>query len=368
MAITTKNRLTFTQTTQFFLGPEATLQRQYEALRAYYVEGLPAKEVAQRFGYTPGAFRALCHQFRHDADKRASFFQMPRPGPRTAPARDRVRELVIALRKKDLSVYDSQRELLAAGHTLSINSLSLLLREEGFARLPRRGDDERPPATRADHAAVADVRAVSLAPRAFPTRLGGLFFFVPLMRDRRLPEVLRQAQLPGSQMIPAEQAVRTLLALKLIGKERKSHVMDLVEDQGIALFAGLNVVPKRSYLAAYSSQIDDRTTSRLMAAWFTEAQRAGLSRGTSLDLDFHTVPANTQEEPLEKHDVSSRSRSQQGILTFLARDASQQMLCYARAGITKAEQAGEILRFADFWQEQTGAPPAELVFDSRLTT
>jgi hypothetical protein len=93
-----------------------------------------------------------------------------------------------------------------------------------------------------------------------------------------------------------------------------------------------------------------------------------LARGTSLDLDFHTVPANTQEEPLEKHDVSSRSRSQQGILTFLARDASQQMLCYARAGITKAEQAGEILRFADFWQEQTGAPPAELVFDSRLTT
>jgi transposase len=368
MTITTKNHLSFTQATRFFLGPEAILQRQYEALRAYYVEGLLAKEVAQRFGYSLAAFRSLCHQFRNDPAQRDRFFQIPRPGPKQAPARDRVRELVIALRKQNLSVYDIQRELLAAGHALSINSLSVLLREEGFARLPRRGDDERPRTTRPDPAAIADVRAVNLAPRTFATRLGGLFFFIPLMRDLRLPEVLSQAQLPGSQMIPAEQAVRTLLALKLIGKERKSHVMDLVEDQGIALFAGLNVVPKRSYLAAYSSQIDDRTTSRLMAAWFTEVQRAGLPRGTSLDLDFHTVPANTREEPLEKHYVSRRSRSQQGILTFLARDASQHVLCYARAGITKAEQAGEILRFADFWQEQTGVPPAELVFDSRLTT
>ena len=47
----------------------------------------------------------------------------------------------------------------------------------------------------------------------------------------------------------------------------------------------------------------------------------GLPHGTSLDLDFHTVPANTATEPLEKHYVSRRSRRQQGILVFLARDA-----------------------------------------------
>lgn len=368
MAISTNNHLSDTQATHFFLAPEAIRQRQYEALRAYFLENRAAPEVARCFGYTIPAFRSLCHQFRHDPALRAGFFQTPRPGPHQAPARDRVRDLVIALRKKNLSVYDIQRELAAAGHTISINSLSLLLREEGFARLPRRADDERPPTVKPDTAAVADVRLLSLAPRAFPTRLGGLFFFVPLMRALRLTEVVRQAQLPGSQMIPAEQALRTLLALKLIGKERKSHVMDLVDDQGLALFAGLNVVPKRSYLAAYSSQIDDRTTNRLMTAWFTEVERAGLTHGSSLDLDFHTVPAHTEAEPLEKHDVSRRSRSQQGILTFLARDAKQGVLCYARAGLTKAEQPGEILRCVDFWQQQTGTVPAELVFDSRLTT
>jgi hypothetical protein len=368
MTTTTKNPLSHAQATQFFQAPEAIRQRQYEALRAYFLGGLSAADAADRFGYTTAAVRSLCHQFRHDPAVRAGFFQAPRPGPRQAPARDRVRELAVAMRKQNLSVYDIQRQLAAADQAISINSLSLLLREEGFARLPRRRDDERPPAVKPEAAAVADVRTLSLAPRAFATRLAGLFFFVPLMRDIRLTEVVRQAQLPGSPMIPAEQAVRTLLALKLIGTERKSHVMDLVDDQGLALFAGLNVVPKRSYLAAYSSQIDDRTTQRLLAAWFTEVQRAGLTRGSSLDLDFHTVPAHTAEEPLEKHYVSRRSRSQQGILTFLARDASQRVLCYARAGITKAEQPGEMLRFVDFWEQQTGAPPEELVFDSRLTT
>jgi hypothetical protein len=366
MSTTTRNDLT--PLAQFFLIPENPLHRQYEAFRAYFVEGCPSNEVARRFGYMPGSFRVLCHQFRHDPDKQRRFFQAVSPGPRYAPARDQVRELVVAMRKRNLSVYDIQRELAQAGHTISINALTVLLREEGFARLPRRLDDERPATTRPTVQATADVRALSLAPRSFRTRLGGLFFFLPLLKDIRLTDVLRQADLPGSQMIPAEQAVRCLLALKLVGTERKSHVMDLVCDQGIALFAGLNVVPKRSYLASYSSRVDHRAVVRLMAAWFDEVRRAGLPCGDSLDLDFHSVPANTQEEPLEKHYISRRSRAQPGVLVFLARDAAARVLCYAHAGIPKDHKAAEVLRFAEFWQERTGSPPGELVFDSQLTT
>jgi transposase-like protein len=368
VVISTRNGVTHPPEVEFFLSPETPLHRQYEALRCYFVEEISSKEVARRFGYSPAAFRVLCHQFRHEPSKRTGFFREVRRGPHKAPARDRVRELAVAMRKRNLSVYDIQRELASAGHTISINALSVLLREEGFARLPRRRDEERPATVKAEAAAVANVRQLSLVPRSFRTRVGGLFLFIPLMEKMDLDKVVRQVHLPGSSMIPAEQAVRVLLALKLIGKERKSHVMDLVFEQGIALFAGLNVVPKRSYLAAYSSGVDHNRSLQLMAAWFEQAQRAGLKRGSSIDLDFHTVPANTQEEPLEKHYVSSRSRSQKGILVFLARDASERVLCYANAGITKAEQPSEILRFVDFWQKHTKAPPAELVFDSQLTT
>src|SRR6266700_336328 len=364
----TLNHLTYPDEAQFFLSPESPLYRQYEALRAFFVEELPGPQAARRFGYSANALRVLCYQFRHDPQKRSSFFQHPKPGPHQAPVRDRVRQLAVALRKKNLSIYDIQRQLALSGQTISINALAVLMREEGFARLPRRRDEERPPTLKPEAAAVANIHELDLSPRSFRTDFGGLFLFVPLMRSVDLEAVARQAHLPGSGMIPAHQALRSLLALKLVGKERKSHVMDLVFDQGLALFAGLNVIPKRSYPAASSSGIGQRTNRRLMQTWFEHVGHAGLPRGDSLDLDFHTVPANTREEPLEKHYVSSRSRSQKGVLVFLARDATERVLCYANAALTKAQQAEEILRFVKFWKRRTGRLPAELVFDARLTT
>jgi hypothetical protein len=353
---------------RFFLRPRKPLHRQYEAFRAYFVEGRPSADVAREFGYSPGAFRVLCHQFCREANKEDRFFRDVRRGPHTAPARDRVRELAVAMRKKNLSVYDIQRELREQGHDCSINSLSILLREEGFARLPRRRDDERPETIRPERAPVADARMLDLSPRSFRTRAAGLFFFLPVMGMLDLDAIAREAKLPGSKMIPAGHALRSLLALKLIGRERKSHVMSLVFDDGLALFAGLNAIPKRSYLASYSSKIGHKGNVRLMETWFQHVGRIGLKRSGSLDLDFHTVAANTDTEPLQNHYVSRRSRSQKGVLVFLARDAEERVLCYANAGIPNERRGDEILRFVEFWEGQTGEVPQELVFDSRLTT
>jgi len=368
MESSTTNQITTPGDQNFFLSPQFPMQRQYEALRAYLLEEESSTDVARRFGYSAGAFRVLCYQFRHDPQKRASFFRQPQRGPQSSPARDRVRDLAIAMRKRNLSVYDMQRELAAAGHTISVNSLTVLLREEGFSRLPRRADDERPATVKPEVADVADVRRLDLSPCSFRTPLAGLFLFLPLLDRIDLQAVVTAARLPSSQMIPAAQAVRSLLALKLIGAERKSHVMDLVTDRAIALFAGINVVPKRSDLAAYSSRIDHKVCLRFMEAWLEQVEQTGLPHGASFDLDFHSVPANSDQEPLEKHYVSSRSRSQKGILVFLARDAEQRIMRYANAGVTKGEQSDEILQFVRFWRKHTGQPPAELVFDSQLTT
>jgi hypothetical protein len=49
---------------RFFLEPSGPLQRQYETLRAVFVDGLSQKEAADRFGYSYDAFRQLVHQFR----------------------------------------------------------------------------------------------------------------------------------------------------------------------------------------------------------------------------------------------------------------------------------------------------------------
>jgi len=356
-----------TTAASFFLEPSNSTHRQYEALRAYFVDRLPSKEVARRFGYTTGSFRVLCHQFRHSTDRQ--FFLAPHRGPQQAPKKDRRRQRVIDLRKQNLSIYDI-REILQREHedTLSTATIAQILHEEGFARLPRRHDDERPEATRPTAADVADVRQIDLEPREFHTRYGGLFLFVPYLVQIPLEALLEQAGWPGSQMVPAACAVRSLLALKLIDGKRHSHVMSHVFDQGLALFAGLNVIPKRAFLTEYSSRVKPASYPELMSRWFDAVNELGLKRGQSFDLDFHTIPFHGEDALLQKHYVSKRSRRQKGILAFLARDAGEDLFCYANAELRKENQADEILRFIEFWQERTGHLPQELVFDSKLTT
>lgn len=210
MPIGSGNKLT--NLAQIFLQPSGPLHRQYEALRAFFVEHLPAAKVAHRFGYTYGSFRVRCHQFRQNPQR--EFFQTNPKGPRSSPKRDPVRERIIALRKQNYSIYDIQHALQESGHPLRA-AISQALTQEGFARLPRRSDEERPPALRPTVADVADVRRLSLDPRSFRTRFGGLFLFVPFLAQIPLEQLLDKLRFPGSRMLPADAAVRSLLALKL---------------------------------------------------------------------------------------------------------------------------------------------------------
>jgi len=352
--------------TKVFLEPANSTHRQYEALRAYYVEGLSSAEAAKRFGYTPGSFRVLCHEFRRNSQR--EFFRPPAKGPQASPKVDKVREAVMALRKQNRSIYDISRALEEAGSPLSPAAISLILKEEGFTRLPRRRDEERPPGTRPDVSPVADVRQLDLSSRQFRTRFGGLFLFLPYLAQIPFDQLMEQAGLPGSKMIPAGQAMRSLLALKLFGNARHSHVMSDVLDEGLALFAGLNRIPKRAFLTEYSCRIDPACYPKLLTLWFDAMGALGLSRGHSFDLDFHTIPFHGEDALIEKHYVSKRSRRQKGILAFLAQDADSRVFCYANAEVRKSDQPDEILRFVDFWKARTGTLPKELIFDSKLTT
>jgi Transposase DDE domain len=349
-----------------FLEPANATHRQYEALRAYFVDGLPSDQAARRFGYSPGSFRVLVHQFRQNP--RRDFFLTPAKGPRTAPKTDPLRDRIIALRKQNLSIYDISRNLAHQGNSLSPVAVAHVLREEGFARLPRRADDERPVGSRPTIADVADIRQLNLSPASFRTKFGGLFLFLPMLATIPLDRILRDAGFPGSQMIPAGCAMRSLLALKLSGTARHGHVMSSVLDQGLALFAGLNVIPKRSFLTEYSCRIAPACYRELMRLWFDAIGRLGLPRGRSFDLDFHTIPFHGDDALIEKHYISKRSRRQKGILAFLVQDAATRVFCYANGELRKGDQNDEILRFAQFWKDRTGRYPQELIFDSKLTT
>jgi len=349
-----------------FLEPTNATHRQYEALRAYFVEDQSAKEVAARFGYTEGSVRVLVHQFRQDPQRQ--FFVAPTKGPQAAPKRDELRERVVALRKQNLSIYDIQEVLRQEDQQVSSVSIAQILNEEGFARLPRRRDEERLEQVRPARAATADVRQLDLTPRRFRTKFGGLYLFLPMLAELSLGQMLRAAGFPGSKMVPAEHAVRSLLALKLFGSARHSHVMSYVLDEGLALFAGLNVSPKRSFLTEYSCRIPPDAYPKVMRSWFDALDQLALPQGTSFDLDFHTIPFHGEDALVEKHYVTKRSRRQKGILAFVAQDADTRVFCYGNADIRKEDQNEEILRFVEYWKNRTGHPPGELIFDSKLTT
>jgi transposase len=356
-----------TKCRRFFAEPATPRQRQYEALRAFYFEELPSVEVARRFGYSPGAFRVLCHAFRRR--DLPELFATAHPGPRQQPKKSRAHEQIVTLRKRNYSVYEISRALKEQGTPLSATAVREVLAEEGFAPLPRRLDEERPIRVGPNAEAVANVQEFILSRREFTTRVGGLFLFVPdLVRLDGDDALARTAKLPGSRMIPAAHALRASLALKLWSIERKSHVMALVADEGLALFCGLNAMPKKSFLSEYSSRITPQKVSRLLTGWHGQLTGQNLFTGQSLNLDFHSVPYFGEHPLVESHYLSKRSRRQPSVLTFLAQDADAQVFCYSNADIRKGEEAEEIFRFVEFWRRQYGKQPQHLVFDSKLTT
>lgn len=167
-------------------------------------------------------------------------------------------------------------------------------------------------------------------------------------------------------MTRAGHALRASLALELWAIEPKSQIMALGANEGLALFCGLNAMPKKSFLSEYSSRITPQKGSRLLALWHAQLGGARLLAGQSLNLDFHCVPYFGEHpliEMIESHYLSKRSRRQPSVLTLLAQDADSQVFCYSNADIRKSEEA-----FVDFWKPQYGKLPQHLVFDSKRTT
>jgi transposase len=351
---------------RFFLEPQSAKQRQYEALRAYFVEGRPSAKVARDFGYTESTFHVMCHNFRRE--KEPIFFVTPRKGPKTQPKKSAARDLAVSLRKQNHSIYEISDELKEKGVSLGATAVRELLKKEGFSALPRRLDEERPKSVGPIIEAVADVRSFTLPPHRFTTSCGGLFLFIPDMVRLNLDGMAHDAGLPGSKMIPPAWAMRAELALKLWSIERKSHVMPLLADEGLGLFVGLNIMPKKSYLSEYSSRIDHAKTMKFLSSWHAQVAGSLVFNGESFNLDFHSAPFYGEDPMIERHYVSMRSRRQPSILVFLAQDATTQAFCYSNADLRKGEETEEVFHFIDFWKRTHGKLPAHLVFDSKLTT
>jgi transposase len=354
---------------RLFEQPAAAVHRRFEVCRAYFLEHCSARDIAQRFDLHPGTVQAIVRDFATNPALE-QFFQMPRPGRKTAPKRQAVSERAAALRRQGKSLGEIHRQLAKEGHLLSESYLATLLREQGFSRLPVRSPGPRPGARARDGSEVpkvADVCALSLAPsRQLATPTAGLFLFMPLLLEARFSQAVASAGYPGTHQIPAVQAMLALLAPKLLGKRRVSHVSDLGMDEGAGLFAGLNVLPKTTYATDYSYRteraMNERLVDELVACLPLDAPPL------AFNLDFHAIPFRGERSELQNHWVPKRHRAQPAVMALVVQEASRRVLCYATANVLRSDADRMVVKFADHWQARTGHYPSCLLFDSRATT
>ena len=352
-----------------FTQPTLAAQRRYEALRAYYVEELPAAEIAARFGYTKASVQTLISQYR-EADV-GELFQASRPGPKRQPKKDAARERALELRRTRHGIEEIVAELERAGTPLSRTAVWEILREEGLSRMPSPRRARPGPAP--ERLAAEKVRLLAdddwPSEGSIQSQHAGLFLLIPELVALDLPGLVQAAGWPSTSQLPALRSVLSLLALKLSGRRRRSHVRAVVHDPALGAFAGLNVLPKTWHLTTYSYR-----TSRSQQLAFFEAlqprlREAGLLGEQGLNLDFHAIMSYGEHDAvLEKHYVPRRSQRTRSVLTFIAQDGQEHTIIYANAELTARQQPGEVTDFCRFFQRTHGQLPTLLVFDSKLTT
>jgi transposase len=354
---------------RLFQQPDSSAHRHYEICRAYFHESAPADDIAKRFHLHVGSVRAIVHDFARDPDVN-SLFAAVTPGRRTSPKRDAVHERACSLRRQGATLADIRATLQQEGFDVSEPYLFRLLRREGLAATRCRRPTPQPGEYAKDGSVVpdiADVRGLALdSGRQFPTKVAGLFLFLPLLLDLDLPQAVRDAELPGSKQIPALQALLAILVPKLVGKRRVSHISDLCTDEGAGLFAGLNVLPKTTYATDYSYKTERAMADRLITAVIAKIPLG--EPPLSFNLDFHAIPFRGAEPDLENHWVPTRNRGLPSVMAFVAQVVGRRVICYATANILRDEAESMVPRFADYWKEQTGHYPARFLFDSRATT
>ena len=191
--------------------------------------------------------------------------------------------------------------------------------------------------------------------------------FLPLLARLPLDRLVERAGYPGSPMVPGLSALLSLLALKLLDKERRSHIDDFNFDEALGLFAGLNILPKKSFATDYSYRTERKQQLALLQGWVQAIAPLLFPEANTFSLDFHPIPYRGESVGLERHYLPRRGVAGPSVLSFFALEQDSRCLCYANANLLRAEQHGEVLRFVDFWNTTTGTDPDWLYFDCKLT-
>ncbi|MCG2720050.1 MAG: transposase [Nanoarchaeota archaeon] len=344
-------------------------QKQYEALRMLSLENKEYKEVAKHFGYSEGGLRSLASLAVRE---KINFFQESKKGPKEPQTSSKIRNQIIKLRKQNKSIFDIQSEIKEKHNKeISVMTVQRVIINAGFNKLPRRTNNERGYNQKntliADRTKILDFNELKSFKIDCPT--AGIFFFLPYIIESGIIDVVKKCSLPKSKDISSSQAALSMLLLKLIGNERLSHMQSYDKEPALGFFAGLNVLPKSTYMTTYSCRTSDLILSNLQQELISHLEKKypKLYDSKYINLDFHSIPHFGNESQMENVWCGARGKTLKGANTLLAQDGTSNVIIYTKADILRKNETGEIKKFVEYWKKVNGNVTETLVFDCRLT-
>jgi transposase len=353
---------------KFFNEPITERQRQYEAVRAFVKESLPAKTVAERFSYKVTTLYSLVRDAKAG---KLNLFPEVKKGPSQRITSKAAQDKIIHYRRQNLSSPDIHKRLASEGIQASIRTIERILKDAGFTKLRRRTYKELgiTKKNKIIPERSENLDFLNLEPFHIDCPVAGVFFFLPYIIDSGIVDIVKKCKLPESSDIGCVQACLSILLLKLIGNERLSHMDRYDQEPGLSVFAGLNVLPKSIYMSTYSCRTSQEMVAEFQMELISHFRKVypRLYGSEFINLDFHSIPHFGDESEMEKVWCGSRGKAIKGASTIFAQDAQSNVILYSRADILRKEEALEIKRFISYWRKIKADLNETLVFDCKFT-
>lgn len=351
---------------KYFTKPTLSNHKQYEALRALFVDKKNVKDVAKKFGYTVNTVYSLIRDFKNNfKENKNVFFIETTAGRKNKYSEEETDEIIIELRKKYLSVPDIKAVLDSKNIKTSSSYIYLTIMKQGFVRLPRRSKADK------HNIKIQKITApiseeLSMNNEIFSTHdTLGLLCMLPYLVKLNIHKAIQDSNYPETTSINKVSSILSFLSLKLSGMRRYSVDDMWCMDRGLGLFAGLNVLPKTSWFSSYSSRITRKDNLLFLKSLHKIWVKNNLLSDTS-NLDFTTIPYWGDDSHLENNWSGKRNKALSSMLAVLAQDPDSGIIDYGDTNIKHDNQNDTVLEFLDFYSDHNSSL-RYVIFDSKFT-
>jgi len=272
------------------------VQKKYESMKAFFKEKMTAEKIASKYGYSVSTVYTLTKTFRKQLKEypnKDPFFIMPKKGRPFKKNKNQLDDLIVSLRKKNLSVPDikSMIDTHPRFDEISESYIDYLLKEEGFSRLPRRNNFSRERKELPEKLKAQKSEMIHFVPGKFSSSDIGILCFLPIVRKYKIDTLIQKSLYPQTKVINRYCSIMAFIALKLSNVRRYTKDDLWCMDRGLGLFAGLNVLPKAAWFTSYSSRVTKEMNLSFLQGLHKIWKKEGLL-GNTANLDFRCCPHN----------------------------------------------------------------------------